>query len=217
MSGRPEPLWPLFADLTGLDGIGPKSAQALEATGIETPRDLLFTLPYSGIDRHLKDSVIAAELPGVVSVVHLFFLKRQVERLGRRRGQQPVRVVERAQERFLLIVATGKADRALANEFFERLVAVGKARLAHAGRRPNGVQRVIRIGDVERPVLAAKEAGRVERLKFLALANIEPLADVDERRHRRVARPKRAGDHRADVRGGDRLRRRVAGVPLGLP
>ena len=68
MSGRPEPLWPLFADLTGLDGIGPKSAQALEAAGIETPRDLLFTLPYSGIDRHLKDSVIAAELPGVATV-----------------------------------------------------------------------------------------------------------------------------------------------------
>ena len=82
MSGRPEPLWPLFADLTGLDGIGPKSAQALEATGIETPRDLLFTLPYSGIDRHLKDSVIAAELPGVATVEAVIGNHRPAARRG---------------------------------------------------------------------------------------------------------------------------------------
>jgi len=35
MSGRPEILFPLFAELTKLDGVGPKSAQQLEAGGIE--------------------------------------------------------------------------------------------------------------------------------------------------------------------------------------
>ena len=127
-----------------------------------------------------------------------------------------MRAVERAQERFFLVVAAGEANGTLVHQFFVSLVAVGKARLTHAGRRANGIQRLIRVGDVKRPILAAEEAGRVERFQLLALADVEPLADVDERRHRRVARAKRAGDHRADVRGGDGLRRRVAGVPLVL-
>ena len=56
----------------------------------------------------------------------------------------------------------------------------------------------------------------MERLEFLALSDVEPLTDVDERWHGRVARAKRARNHRTDVRGGDGLRRRVAGVPLLL-
>ncbi|KAA9009082.1 ATP-dependent DNA helicase RecG [Histidinibacterium aquaticum] len=54
MSGRPEPLWPLFGGLETLDGIGPKTAKTLADSGIETPRDVLMTLPYSGIDRRRR-------------------------------------------------------------------------------------------------------------------------------------------------------------------
>ncbi len=68
MSGRPEVLWPLFADLKGLDGIGPKTAQAFEQLDIAAPRDLLFSLPYAGIDRRLRESVLDGDLPGVVTV-----------------------------------------------------------------------------------------------------------------------------------------------------
>lgn len=68
MSGRPELLFPLFADVTKLDGVGPKTAQHLEQIDVAKPRDLLFLLPYSGIDRGLKISVNEAELPGVVTV-----------------------------------------------------------------------------------------------------------------------------------------------------
>ncbi len=68
MSGRPELLFPLFADVTKLDGVGPKTAQHLEQIDVTKPRDLLFLLPYSGIDRGLKVSVNEAELPGVVTV-----------------------------------------------------------------------------------------------------------------------------------------------------
>jgi len=68
MSGRPELLFPLFADVTKLDGVGPKTAQHLEQIDVTKPRDLLFLLPYSGIDRGLKISVNEAELPGVVTV-----------------------------------------------------------------------------------------------------------------------------------------------------
>ena len=115
-----------------------------------------------------------------------------------------------------MIVAAGKTDRALVDQILERLVAVGEARLAHALRRPNGVQRVIWVGDVEWPVLTAEETGGMEGLEFLAFADVESLADVDERRHRGVSRAKRAGDHRADMWGGHGKRRRVAGVPMVL-
>ena len=54
---RPEPLFPLFASLETLDGIGPKTATAFAALNVERPKDLLFLLPHSGIDRARKNSV----------------------------------------------------------------------------------------------------------------------------------------------------------------
>ena len=37
MTGRPEPLFPLFAGLETLDGVGPKTAKLMEQMGVETP------------------------------------------------------------------------------------------------------------------------------------------------------------------------------------
>ncbi|SFM14414.1 ATP-dependent DNA helicase RecG [Shimia aestuarii] len=68
MSGRPEILFPLFSALTGLDGVGPKTAQNLAHIDVEKPRDLLFLLPYSGIDRRRRESVQGADLPDNVTV-----------------------------------------------------------------------------------------------------------------------------------------------------
>lgn len=68
MSGRPEILFPLFGDLTKLEGIGPKTATALAAIHVEKPRDLLFTLPVSGIDREPRESVQNAAHGEVVTV-----------------------------------------------------------------------------------------------------------------------------------------------------
>ena len=68
MSSRPEILFPLFAGLETLEGVGPKSAQNMAALAIEKPRDVLFTLPYSGVDRRKRDTVQGAEIPGVVTV-----------------------------------------------------------------------------------------------------------------------------------------------------
>ena len=67
-SGRPEVLWPLFGALEKLDGIGPKSAQALVNAQIEKPRDLLFTLPHSGVDRSRKNSILEIQAPAVCTV-----------------------------------------------------------------------------------------------------------------------------------------------------
>ncbi|TNC51135.1 ATP-dependent DNA helicase RecG [Rubellimicrobium rubrum] len=67
-TGRPEILWPLFGPLTGLKGVGPKTAQTLEQAGIERPRDILFTLPQGGTDRRLRASIHEASLPATVTV-----------------------------------------------------------------------------------------------------------------------------------------------------
>lgn len=49
--GRPPALFPLFAGLDTLPGIGPKGQAALAQMGIERPRDLILTLPASGVAR----------------------------------------------------------------------------------------------------------------------------------------------------------------------
>src|SRR5689334_21799674 len=65
---RPDVLFPLFADLTALDGIGPKLAKLFPRMGVEKPADLLFTLPSGGIDRRLRGSIREVQLPEVVTV-----------------------------------------------------------------------------------------------------------------------------------------------------
>ena len=51
MPGRPEILFPLFAPLDGLTGVGPRTVKYLEQMGAKRPRDLLFTLPRSVLVR----------------------------------------------------------------------------------------------------------------------------------------------------------------------
>lgn len=68
MSARPEILFPLFASLTALDGVGPKTAQNMVGLGVKKPRDLLFLLPISGIDRRITQTVQGADLPATLTV-----------------------------------------------------------------------------------------------------------------------------------------------------
>jgi ATP-dependent DNA helicase RecG len=65
---RPEPLFPLFASLETLDGVGPKTATAFAALNVERPKDLLFLLPHSGIDRARKNSVRDVIPPATITV-----------------------------------------------------------------------------------------------------------------------------------------------------
>ena len=65
---RPEILFPLFAELTNLDGIGPKAAKAFAAMDITRPRDFLYLLPHAMIDRNRKPSVRDFTLPTTATV-----------------------------------------------------------------------------------------------------------------------------------------------------
>ncbi len=68
MSGRPEELFRLFASLETLDGVGPKTAKHLAGLNVEAPRDLLFILPYSVIDRTRRDTIEGLDFPAVTTV-----------------------------------------------------------------------------------------------------------------------------------------------------
>lgn len=65
---RPETLFPLFAGLETLDGVGPKTAQAFEGLEVARPKDLLFLMPHSGVDRGRRNSVRDVVPPVTVTV-----------------------------------------------------------------------------------------------------------------------------------------------------
>jgi ATP-dependent DNA helicase RecG len=65
---RPPELFPLFAELETLEGVGAKTAKAMAALGVERPKDLLFLLPHSGVDRGRKESVRDVVPPCTVTV-----------------------------------------------------------------------------------------------------------------------------------------------------
>lgn len=68
MAGRPEVLFPLFAALDTLEGVGAKIAQNFAGLGVEKPRDLIFTLPHSGVDRRRRASIREVIPPATVTV-----------------------------------------------------------------------------------------------------------------------------------------------------
>ncbi|SFS10902.1 ATP-dependent DNA helicase RecG [Yoonia litorea] len=119
MSGRPEILFPLFADLTRLDGIGPKSAQVLTGAGVSHPRDLLFTLPASGIDRSRRNSLTDVVPPATATVEVTVGAHQPPRNRGR-----PYRVfVDDAQSSFQLVFFHARPD------YLQRLLPVGERRL----------------------------------------------------------------------------------------
>ncbi|QYK40097.1 MAG: ATP-dependent DNA helicase RecG [Paracoccaceae bacterium] len=65
---RPPELFPLFAELETLEGVGPKGAKALAALGLTRPKDLLYHLPAGGIDRSRRASLRDVVLPAVATV-----------------------------------------------------------------------------------------------------------------------------------------------------
>ncbi len=97
--GRPPVLYPLFADLTTLDGVGPKTAKALEKMGLARPRDLILTLPTAMVDRRPVPTVRGVLLPAIVTVAVDVVMHQPARAPGR-----PARVFVRdAEEEFQLV------------------------------------------------------------------------------------------------------------------
>ncbi len=118
-SGRPEILFPLFAGLEVLDGIGPKTAKNYSGLHVETPKDLLLTLPIGGIDRVKKNSIREAELPGTVTVEVVIGPHRKPASRSR-----PYRVqVTDAETSFDLVFFHARGD------YIERILPTGSTRI----------------------------------------------------------------------------------------
>ncbi len=119
MTGRPEILFPLFAGLDTLPGIGARTAKTFAQMEVTRPRDLLFTLPQSGADRRLKPSVLGAP-PGTTLTVRVT-IRRHLPPATRGR---PYRVqVEDAQTAFTLVWFHARTA------YLEQLLPVGSVRL----------------------------------------------------------------------------------------
>ncbi|WP_380052202.1 ATP-dependent DNA helicase RecG [Falsihalocynthiibacter sp. SS001] len=119
MSSRPEALFPLFSDLKSLDGIGPKTAENLARMDVEKPRDLLFLLPFSGIDRRLVSTVRGVDAPIVVTVE----VEIQSHQPARSRGR-PYRVFVRdAEAELQLVFFHARSD------YLEKQLPVGERRI----------------------------------------------------------------------------------------
>lgn len=106
MTGRPEQLFPLFAGLETLEGVGPKTAQLYAHLDVETPRDLLFLLPYAVVDRRRRTTISGAELPATLTVE----VTVGVHRPPRGRGGAYRIFVEDAQTDFQLVFFHARGD-----------------------------------------------------------------------------------------------------------
>ncbi|MGV6813256.1 MAG: ATP-dependent DNA helicase RecG [Brevirhabdus sp.] len=119
MAGRPPILFPLFAELETLPGIGAKTAKLLSALDVEKPRDLLFTLPHSVIDRRRRESVMGGAENTVVTVEVEVLSHHKPASKGR-----PYRVtVEDAKTTLQLVFFHARGD------YLARILPVGARRI----------------------------------------------------------------------------------------
>lgn len=116
---RPEILFPLFAELETLSGVGPKTAQHMTQLGVIAPRDLLFTLPHTGIDRALRKTVDGVGLPTTVTVT----VTVGAHHPSRNRGGAYRIHVEDVETSFQLVFFHGRSD------YLQRVLPQGSTRV----------------------------------------------------------------------------------------
>ncbi|AWB48695.1 ATP-dependent DNA helicase RecG [Gemmobacter aquarius] len=156
---RPPALFPLFAELETLEGVGPKIARAFAGLGVERPKDLLFLLPHSAIDRARKASVRDVIPPCTVTVEVEVGLHIPPRTKGR-----PYRIMVRdAALEFQLVFFHARAD------YLTKLLPTGQRRLV-SGRVElfDGIAQMVHPDHVLRP----EEAGELP-----AFEPVYPLAN----------------------------------------
>lgn len=83
---RPEVLFPLFQPVTGLRGVGPRVAAAMERLGVTRVLDMLWLLPTGAVDRSYRPALEDAEPSRIITVE----VEVTEHRIGR--GRQPYRI-----------------------------------------------------------------------------------------------------------------------------
>ena len=202
MSGRPETLFPLFAAITAVDGIGPKTGQILETAGIARPRDMLFTLPHAGVDRQVRDSIQGQPAPATMTVAVTVGAHFPPQSRGR-----PYRVhVTDTQTEFQLVFFHARGD------YLQKLLPTGQRRVV-SGKveifdgiaqmvHPDHVVTEDDAGDIPafEPVYPL-HAGISQKLMFKATRSVLGMAaDMDEWIDRELMKREGWPDWKAAVR-----------------
>lgn len=147
MTGRPPILFPLFAEVETLPGIGPKTAQVFAAAGLARPRDVALTLPHSVIDRRPVATIRDVVPPAIVSVE----VRVEAHIPARTRGG-PSRVqVRDAQAEFQLVFFHARGD------FLTKQLPVGERRIV-SGKLElfDGIAQMVHPDHILRPDEADK-------------------------------------------------------------
>lgn len=142
MASRPEILFPLFAALETLDGVGPKTAKHFKGLQIETPRDLIFHLPHNLVDRARRKSILGVECPAVTTVEVVIGTHFPAQSKGR-----PHRITVQDEEtEFQLVFFHARTD------YLQKLLPTGQRRLV-SGKLElfDGVAQMVHPDHILRP------------------------------------------------------------------
>lgn len=180
---RDERLYPFFADLGSLPGVGPKMKPVLaRLVGGETVLDLLYHLPTSWIDRRNRGSIAEVEIDSVATVTGV------VDKLTPSpRGKLPARVRIRDDTGFLTLVYFHANKQWLERTFKEgsSVIVSGLVQDYQGGRQMTHPDHVLNPGSEDdlpevEPVypMTANLAAKALR-KFIA-AGLERLPELGE-------------------------------------
>ena len=121
---RPEALFPLFAPITTLPGVGPKNAKLYEKLAGPRVKDLLLLAPVGLVDRRKRATVQGAPEGSVVTVEVIVGAHRPAPGLPRKGANRPYRVAVRdAELDFQLIFFHAHKD------YLEKLLPEGARRV----------------------------------------------------------------------------------------
>ena len=119
MGTRPRELFHLFGDLKNLSGVGPKTIANLKNLSIEKPRDFLFNLPFSVLDRLPVKSVREVSSSQIVTVEVLV----KAHKVGRSRASAYRVNVQDSEVSFQIVFFNAR------KEYLETLLPVGERRI----------------------------------------------------------------------------------------
>jgi ATP-dependent DNA helicase RecG len=178
---RPEILFPLFASITSLKGVGPRVAPLLERVAGPLVRDVLWLQPHSLIRR--TPAVLSAALDGQIMTFDVVINDHQIPRTK----TQPWRVRVADATGMLTLVFFGRFSEQLEQRHpvGARRIVSGKVEETQYGRQmvhPDYMVAPERAGDIPEiePVYPATEGLPPRRVRGFALEALEKAPEMPE-------------------------------------